>query len=162
MLRDLLNGCTRERMRVFVRSREWLWLPAVATVSFVSFLLLRRFGEGLPMREALANGGIYAAVMAFCWAVGIWAAADTRPNPYAERARRMKERGEEPPEPSWTGRIVIGGALLLFFLVICWPQIEGWYRGDVSLARALTGMLFKAAAIGAIVLPGWLKNKRGA
>lgn len=58
---------------MFLHSRMWLGLPVAAVVAFVVIFLLRRFGEGLPTAEALWKGAVCALVIAFCWALGVWA-----------------------------------------------------------------------------------------
>lgn len=154
-------NCNRERVRQFLHSRQWLWLPGVMIVTFVAFFLLNRFVAELSQQDAVTKSCIYALVLAFCWALGVWAATDQRPNPYEERTREKTERGETVAEPSWTGRIVIGSLLVVCFAGFCWTQLEGWYTGEIPAVRALVGILLKAAAVAAILLPGWLEKRRG-
>ena len=68
------------RWRMFLHSRMWLGLPVAAVVAFVVIFLLRRFGEGLPTAEALWKGAVCALVIAFCWALGVWAAVGPEPS----------------------------------------------------------------------------------
>ena len=64
---------------MFLHSRMWLGLPVAAVAAFVVIFLLRRFGEGLPTAEAFWKGAVYALVIAFCWALGVWAAVGPDP-----------------------------------------------------------------------------------
>lgn len=68
------------RWRMFLHSRMWLGLPVAAVAAFVVIFLLRRFGEGLPTAEAFWKGAVYALVIAFCWALGVWAAVGPEPS----------------------------------------------------------------------------------
>ena len=68
------------RWRMFLHSRMWLGLPVAAVAAFVVIFLLRRFGESLPTAEALWKGAVCALVIAFCWALGVWAAVGPEPS----------------------------------------------------------------------------------
>ena len=77
--------------------------PAVA--AFVVIFLLRRFGEGLPTAEAFWKGAVYALVIAFCWALGVWAAVG--PEPSDDDGRQDGEAvGNVGSRAAWRGRVL--------------------------------------------------------
>ena len=91
------------RWRMFLHSRMWLGLPVAAVAAFVVIFLLRRFGEGLPTAEAFWKGAVYALVIAFCWALGVWAAVG--PEPSDDDGRQDGEAvGNVGSRAAWRGR----------------------------------------------------------
>ena len=153
----------RERMRLFVRSRLWLWVVPVAVLSFVVFFLLRLID--LRAMQALGWGGIAAGVAAACWAIGIWASttSDEEALKQAEEdavSRWITRTGRR----SRVGRVamkVLGillalGALALFVS----PQIEQLVSEPGQVVQALTGILLKLQAIVLVFVPLFLTRSR--
>lgn len=153
----------RGRMRLFVRSRLWLWVVPVAVLSFVVFFLLRLID--LRAMQALGWGGIAAGVAAACWAIGIWASTTSD--------EEVMKQAEEDAVSRWitrTGRrsrvgrvamkalgIVLAlGALALFVS----PQIEQLVSEPGQVVRALTGILLKVQAIVLVLVPLFLTRSR--
>lgn len=90
---------------MFLHSRMWLGLPVAAVAAFVVIFLLRRFGEGLPTAEAFWKGAVYALVIAFCWALGVWAAVG--PEPSDDDGRQDGEAvGNVGSRAAWRGRVL--------------------------------------------------------
>lgn len=153
----------RERMRLFVRSRLWLWVVPVAVLSFVVFFLLRLID--LRAIQALGWGGIAAGVAAACWAIGIWASTTSD-----EEALKQAEEDAVSRWITRTGRrsrvgrvamkalgIVLAlGALALFVS----PQIEQLVSEPGQVVRALTGILLKVQAIVLVFVPLFLTRSR--
>ena len=131
------------RWRMFLHSRMWLGLPVAAVAAFVVIFLLRRFGEGLPTAEAFWKGAVYALVIAFCWALGVWAAV-----------------GNVGSRAAWRGRVLCFVLLLGAFALVCSSQISEMLGGECSLARGFGGILLKAMAVAAVVVPVWLDSRR--
>lgn len=153
----------RERMRLFVRSRLWLWVVPVAVLSFVIFFLLRLID--LRAMQALGWGGIAAGVAAACWAIGIWASTTSD--------EEVMKQAEEDAVSRWitrtgrrsrVGRVamkVLGillalGALALFVS----PQIEQLVSEPGQVVQALTGILLKLQAIVLVLVPLFLTRGR--
>lgn len=153
----------RERMRLFVRSRLWLWVVPVAVLSFVIFFLLRLID--LRAMQALGWGGIAAGVAAACWAIGIWASTTSD-----EEALKQAEEDAVSRWITRTGRrsrvgrvamkalgIVLAlGALALFVS----PQIEQLVSEPGQVVQALTGILLKVQAIVLVFVPLFLTRSR--
>lgn len=153
----------RERMRLFVRSRLWLWVVPVAVLSFVVFFLLRLID--LRAMQALGWGGIAAGVAAACWAIGIWASTTSD-----EEALKQAEEDAVLRWITRTGRrsrvgrvamkalgIVLAlGALALFVS----PQIEQLVSEPGQVVQALTGILLKVQAIVLVFVPLFLTRSR--
>lgn len=153
----------RERMRLFVRSRLWLWVVPVAVLSFVVFFLLRLID--LRAMQALGWGGIAAGVAAACWAIGIWASTTSD-----EEALKQAEEDAVSRWITRTGRrsrvgrvamkalgIVLAlGALALFVS----PQIEQLVSEPGQVVQALTGILLKVQAIVLVFVPVYLTRGR--
>lgn len=153
----------RERMRLFVRSRLWLWVVPVAVLSFVIFFLLRLID--LRAMQALGWGGIAAGVAAACWAIGIWASttSDEEALKQAEEdavSRWITRTGRR----SRVGRVAMKalgillalGALALFVS----PQIEQLVSEPGQVVQALTGILLKVQAIVLVLVPLFLTRGR--
>lgn len=153
----------RERMRLFVRSRLWLWVVPVAVLSFVIFFLLRLID--LRAMQALGWGGIAAGVAAACWAIGIWASttSDEEALKQAEEdavSRWITRTGRR----SRVGRVAMKalgillalGALALFVS----PQIEQLVSEPGQVVQALTGILLKLQAIVLVLVPLFLTRGR--
>lgn len=153
----------RERMRLFVRSRLWLWVVPVAVLSFVIFFLLRLID--LRAMQALGWGGIAAGVAAACWAIGIWASTTSD--------EEVMKQAEEDAVSRWitrTGRrsrvgrvamkalgiLLALGALALFVS----PQIEQLVSEPGQVVQALTGILLKLQAIVLVLVPLFLTRSR--
>lgn len=153
----------RERMRLFVRSRLWLWVVPVAVLSFVVFFLLRLID--LRAIQALGWGGIAAGVAAACWAIGIWASttSDEEALKQAEEdavSRWITRTGRR----SRVGRVamkVLGILLALGALaLLVSPQIEQLVSEPGQVVRALTGILLKVQAIVLVFVPLFLTRGR--
>lgn len=173
------SGRRRERLRGrlsrMFHSRGYLWLgmPAAAIVAFLVSFPLRMIDS--PATEALTRGGIAAGVVALCWAIGIWASTgvvssgeDTDPA-VSDGADRVDEADDLLSR--WIGRLqqrgVVAsrllGAVLVFaaLAAVIAPQLELLLSGEGQTVRALTGILLKALAVGAVLLPVWLVERRG-
>lgn len=153
----------RERMRLFVRSRLWLWVVPVAVLSFVIFFLLRLID--LRAMQALGWGGIAAGVAAACWAIGIWASTTSD--------EEVMKQAEEDAVSRWitrtgrrsrVGRVamkVLGILLALGALaLLVSPQIEQLVSEPGQVVRALTGILLKVQAIVLVFVPLFLTRGR--
>lgn len=153
----------RERMRLFVRSRLWLWVVPVAVLSFIIFFLLRLID--LRAMQALGWGGIAAGVAAACWAIGIWASTTSD--------EEVMKQAEEDAVSRWitrTGRrsrvghvamkalgiLLALGALALLVS----PQIEQLVSEPGQVVQALTGILLKVQAIVLVFVPLFLTRSR--
>ena len=136
------------------------WPPSKpAVVAFVVIFLLRRFGEGLPTAEAFWKGAVYALVIAFCWALGVWAAVG--PEPSDDDGRQDGEAvGNVGSRAAWRGRVLCFVLLLGAFALVCSSQISEMLGGECSLARGFGGILLKAMAVAAVVVPVWLDSGR--
>lgn len=153
----------RERMRLFVRSRLWLWVVPVAVLSFVIFFLLRLID--LRAMQALGWGGIAAGVAAACWAIGIWASTTSD--------EEVMKQAEEDAVSRWitrtgrrsrVGRVamkVLGILLALGALaLLVSPQIEQLVSEPGQVVQALTGILLKVQAIVLVFVPLFLTRSR--
>lgn len=153
----------RGRMRLFVRSRLWLWVVPVAVLSFVVFFLLRLID--LRAMQALGWGGIAAGVAAACWAIGIWASTTSD--------EEVMKQAEEDAVSRWitrtgrrsrVGRVamkVLGIVLALGALaLLVSPQIEQLVSEQGQVVRALTGILLKVQAIVLVLVPLFLTRSR--
>ena len=153
----------RERMRLFVRSRLWLWVVPVAVLSFVVFFLLRLID--LRAMQALGWGGIAAGVAAACWAIGIWASTTSD--------EEVMKQAEEDAVSRWitrtgrrsrVGRVAmkaLGIVLALGALaLLVSPQIEQLVSEPGQVVRALTGILLKVQAIVLVFVPLFLTRGR--
>lgn len=153
----------RERMRLFVRSRLWLWVVPVAVLSFVVFFLLRLID--LRAMQALGWGGIAAGVAAACWAIGIWASTTSD--------EEVMKQAEEDAVSRWitrtgrrsrVGRVAmkaLGIVLALGALaLLVSPQIEQLVSEPGQVVRALTGILLKVQAIVLVFVPVFLTRGR--
>ena len=128
------------RWRMFLHSRMWLGLPVAAVAAFVVIFLLRRLGEGLPTAEAFWKGAVYALVIAFCWALGVWAAVG--PEPSDDDGRQDGEAvGNVGSRAAWRGRGLCFVLLLGAFALVCSSQISEMLGGECSLARGFGGIL---------------------
>ena len=153
----------RERMRLFVRSRLWLWVVPVAVLSFVIFFLFRLID--LRAMQALGWGGIAAGVAAACWAIGIWASTTSD--------EEVMKQAEEDAVSRWitsTGRRSRVGHVAMKALGILLalgaleqlvsPQIEQLVSEQGQVVRALTGILLKVQAIVLVFVPLFLTRGR--
>ena len=55
---------------------------------------------------------------------------------------------------------LFGVLLLGAFALVCSSQISDMLGGECSLARGFGGMLLKAMAVAAVVVPVWLDSRR--
>lgn len=158
VLNNFLSGVSdTERWRAFLHNRLWLGLPAAAVVAFVVLFLLRHYGEGVPVYEALWKGGVYALLIALCWALGVWASTDASPS---AEGQEPEADNDVVPSPLWMRYILTGGLLLVVLLLVCGTQVVDMIRGEESFAHGLMGILLKAMAIAAVVIPVWLDSRR--
>lgn len=143
------------RWNRFLHSRQWLGLPAAAVTAFVVLFPLCRFAEGIPTPGALRRGAVYALLVAFSWALGVWASTGDDPEEEPEtQGREAPDTGKS--RPAW-----LGWALLLaLFALICESQIADMVRGESSLAHGFGGILLKAMAVVAVFIPVWSEQKR--
>ena len=144
-----------ERWNRFLHSRQWLGLPAAAVTAFVVLFPLCRFAEGVPTPGAFRRGVLYALLVAFSWVLGVWASTGDDPEEESEtQGREAPDAGKS--RPAW-----LGWALLLaLFALICSSQIADMVCGTASLARGFGGILLKALAVAAVVIPIWSEQKR--
>lgn len=147
------------RWRMFLHSRMWLGLPVAAVAAFVVIFLLRRFGESLPTAEALWKGAVCALVIAFCWALGVWAAVGPEPSD-DDGGQDGEAVGDVGARAAWRGRVLCFVLLLGAFALVCSSQISEMLGGECSLARGFGGILLKAMAVAAVVVPVWLDSRR--
>lgn len=155
-----------ERLRV----RLWLGMPAAAVVVFLLCFPLRMIDS--PATEALTRGGIAAGVVALCWAIGIWASTGG-PHSGEQAGRTGSEETDDADDllSRWIDRLrqrsALAGRLLGLVLVfaalaaVCAPQLELLFSGAGQTVRALSGILLKVLAVGAVLLPIWLAARRG-
>ena len=136
-----------------------LGLPVAAVAAFVVIFLLRRFGEGLPTAEALWKGAVCALVIAFCWALGVWAAVGPEPSD-DDGGQDGEAVGDVGARAAWRGRVLCFVLLLGAFALVCSSQISEMLGGECSLARGFGGILLKAMAVAAVVVPVWLDSGR--
>ena len=61
---------------------------------------------------------------------------------------------------AWRGRVLCFVLLLGAFALVCSSQISDMLGGECSLARGFGGMLLKAMAVAAVVVPVWLDSRR--
>ena len=118
-----------------------------------------RFGEGLPTAEALWKGAVGALVIAFCWALGVWAAVGPEPSD-DDGGQDGEAVGNVGSCAAWRGRVLCFVLLLGAFALVCSSQISDMLGGECSLARGFGGMLLKAMAVAAVVVPVWLDSRR--
>lgn len=160
-----------ERLRVRLgmmfraRGRLWLGMPAAAVVAFLLCFPLRMIDS--PATEALTRGGIAAGVVALCWAIGIWASTGEQ----AGRAGAEETDDADDLLSRWIDRLrqrsALAGRLLGLVLVfaalaaVCAPQLGLLFSGAGQTVRALSGILLKVLAVGAVLLPVWLAARRG-
>ena len=165
-----------ERLRVRLgmmfraRGRLWLGMPAAAVVAFLLCFPLRMIDS--PATEALTRGGIAAGVVALCWAIGIWASTGG-PHSGEQAGRTGSEETDDADDllSRWIDRLrqrsALAGRLLGLVLVfaalaaVCAPQLELLFSGAGQTVRALSGILLKVLAVGAVLLPIWLAARRG-
>lgn len=161
-----------ERLRMMFRARGWLWLgmPAAAVVAFLLCFPLRMIDS--PATEALTRGGMAAGVVALCWAIGIWASTGG-PHSGEQAGRAGSEETDDADDllSRWIDclrqRSALAGRLLGLVLVLaalaaaCAPQLELLFSGAGQTVRALSGILLKVLAVGAVLLPVWLAARRG-
>lgn len=165
-----------ERLRVRLgmmfraRGRLWLGMPAAAVVAFLLCFPLRMIDS--PATEALTRGGMAAGVVALCWAIGIWASTGG-PHSGEQAGRAGSEETDDADDllSRWIDRLrqrsALAGRLLGLVLVfaalaaVCAPQLELLFSGAGQTVRALSGILLKVFAVGAVLLPVWLAARRG-
>lgn len=152
------------------RGRLWLGMPAAAVVAFLLCFPLRMIDS--PATEALTRGGIAAGVVALCWAIGIWASTGG-PHSGEQAGRTGSEETDDADDllSRWIDRLrqrsALAGRLLGLVLVfaalaaVCAPQLELLFSGAGQTVRALSGILLKVLAVGAVLLPIWLAARRG-
>ena len=105
------------------------------------------------------KGAVYALVIAFCWALGVWAAVG--PEPSDDDGRQDGEAvGNVGSRAAWRGRVLCFVLLLGAFALVCSSQISEMLGGECSLARGFGGILLKAMAVAAVVVPVWLDSRR--
>lgn len=152
------------------RGRLWLGMPAAAVVAFLLCFPLRMIDS--PATEALTRGGMAAGVVALCWAIGIWASTGgPHSGEQAGRARSEETDDADDLLSRWIDclrqRSALAGRLLGLVLVFaalaaaCAPQLELLFSGAGQTVRALSGILLKVLAVGAVLLPVWLAARRG-
>ena len=61
---------------------------------------------------------------------------------------------------AWRGRVLCFVLLLGAFALVCSSQISEMLGGECSLARGFGGILLKAMAVAAVVVPVWLDSRR--
>lgn len=132
-----------------------LWAPAAGTLTFALFVPLLLWWEEVEPARALVKGAVYGTVLALCWLMGVF--VRLTPDP--------EEEADDEDEPAWMLRLpqgvrrVIGWLLLAGVLLLCCSsQLEAWFEGSCSAARALDGILLKALAAGAVVLPSLVRR----
>lgn len=152
------------------RGRLWLGMPAAAVVAFLLCFPLRKIDS--PATEALTRGGMAAGVVALCWAIGIWASTGG-PHSGEQAGRAGSEETDDADDllSRWIDclrqRSALAGRLLGLVLVFaalaaaCAPQLELLFSGAGQTVRALSGILLKVLAVGAVLLPVWLAARRG-
>lgn len=144
---------------MFLHSRMWLGLPVAVVVAFIVFFLLRRFSEGIPTAEALWRGAVYALVIAFCWALGVWASIDRSPS--RGHQRETETRSGRTPRPVWIRYILAFGLLSIAFLLTYGTQIADIISGTETFAYGFTRLLLKAMIVTAVVIPVWRTWEKG-
>lgn len=145
-----------ERFRLFLRSPLWLGAPLPGVAAFVATFLIRRFGDDLTTADAAAKGAIFAAVAMLAWAIGIWVATDPSPDEPEEESPRV-----EAACARMAGRRVLRVLLIVgVFALLCASQIEAMATGEASLAAGFSGIVLKAIAIAAVLVPVWLDLRR--
>ena len=155
-----------ERLRVRLgmmfraRGRLWLGMPAAAVVAFLLCFPLRMIDS--PATEALTRGGIAAGVVALCWAIGIWASTGG-PHSGEQAGRTGSEETDDADDllSRWIDRLRQRSALAAALAAVCAPQLELLFSGAGQTVRALSGILLKVLAVGAVLLPIWLAARRG-
>ena len=164
------RGGERLRMMFRARGRLWLGMPAAAVVAFLLCFPLRMIDS--PATEALTRGGMAAGVVALCWAIGIWASTGG-PHSGEQAGRAGSEETDDADDllSRWIDclrqRSALAGRLLGLVLVFaalaaaCAPQLELLFSGAGQTVRALSGILLKVLAVGAVLLPVWLAARRG-
>lgn len=164
------RGGERLRMMFRARGRLWLGMPAAAVVAFLLCFPLRMIDS--PATEALTRGGMAAGVVALCWAIGIWASTGG-PHSGEQAGRAGSEETDDADDllsrwiDSLRQRSALAGRLLGLVLVfaalaaVCTPQLELLFSGAGQTVRALSGILLKVLAVGAVLLPVWLAARRG-
>lgn len=164
------RGGERLRMMFRARGRLWLGMPAAAIVAFLLSFPLRMIDS--PATEALTRGGMAAGVVALCWAIGIWASTGG-PHSGEQAGRAGSEETDDADDllSRWIDclrqRSALAGRLLGLVLVFaalaaaCAPQLELLFSGAGQTVRALSGILLKVLAVGAVLLPVWLAARRG-
>ena len=164
------RGGERVRMMFRARGRLWLGMPAAAVVAFLLCFPLRMIDS--PATEALTRGGMAAGVVALCWAIGIWASTGG-PHSGEQAGRAGSEETDDADDllSRWIDclrqRSALAGRLLGLVLVFaalaaaCAPQLELLFSGAGQTVRALSGILLKVLAVGAVLLPVWLAARRG-
>lgn len=164
------RGGERLRMMLRARGRLWLGMPAAAVVAFLLCFPLRMIDS--PATEALTRGGMAAGVVALCWAIGIWASTGG-PHSGEQAGRAGSEETDDADDllSRWIDclrqRSALAGRLLGLVLVFaalaaaCAPQLELLFSGAGQTVRALSGILLKVLAVGAVLLPVWLAARRG-
>lgn len=164
------RGGERLGMMFRARGRLWLGMPAAAVVAFLLCFPLRMIDS--PATEALTRGGIAAGVVALCWAIGIWASTGG-PHSGEQAGRAGSEETDDADDllSRWIDRLrqrsAPAGRLLGLVLVfaalaaVCAPQLELLFSGAGQTVRALSGILLKVLAVGAVLLPIWLAARRG-
>ena len=164
------RGGERLRMMFRARGRLWLGMPAAAVVAFLLCFPLRMIDS--PATAALTRGGLAAGVVALCWAIGIWASTGG-PHSGEQAGRAGSEETDDADDllSRWIDRLrqrsALAGRLLGLVLVfaalaaVCTPQLELLFSGAGQTVRALSGILLKVLAVGAVLLPVWLAARRG-
>ena len=61
---------------------------------------------------------------------------------------------------AWRDRVLCFVLLLGAFALVCSSQISEMLGGECSLARGFGGILLKAMAVAAVVVPVWLDSRR--
>ena len=98
-------------------------------------------------------------MIAFCWALGVWAAVG--PEPSDDDGWQDGEAvGDVGARAAWRGRVLCFVLLLGAFALVCSSQISEMLGGECSLARGFGGILLKAMAVAAVVVPVWLDSGR--
>ena len=98
-------------------------------------------------------------MIAFCWALGVWAAVGPEPSD-DDGGQDGVAVGDVGARAAWRGRVLCFVLLLGAFALVCSSQISEMLGGECSLARGFGGLLLKAMAVAAVVVPVCLDSGR--
>ena len=158
-LYEQIAAKNEEKISKYMSMYKWAYRVVGLVIAGGLIFLLRRFGEGLPTAEALWKGAVGALAIAFCWALGVWAAVGPEPSD-DDGGQDGEAIGNVGSCAAWRGRVLCFVLLLGAFALVCSSQISDMLGGECSLARGFGGMLLKAMAVAAVVVPVWLDSRR--